>query len=174
MSGEAGTLCVMVAAGWIATHAAVHAQELPADFGWFASLAGSCWEGVFPDGRTRHRQCYATQFGRFLRGTAQLSADREGRAAITFEGDSVFAWNAERGGFEYTIWGSDGSLRGLAARYEGDELVFPVPARDDPSRIAYRSVWKRIDADRFEVRRERPVDGGWRSDLTVTYRRVQP
>ena len=44
------------------------AQELPPGFGWFRSVADSCWVGQFPDGRTEHTQCYTSQFGKFLRG----------------------------------------------------------------------------------------------------------
>lgn len=151
--------------------ALAHAQELPGGFGWFGSLAGSCWSGRFPDGKTTHRQCYSTQFGRFLRGTAALSTEKEGRPQVAFEGDSVFAWNDERKAIDYYVWGSDGSHRQLEAKYEGDELMFPVPARADPGKVAFRSAWRRIDGDTFEVRRQRPADGGWNTELTVVYRR---
>lgn len=40
-----------------------------------------------------------------------------------------------------------------------------------PARLAYRSVWRRIDAQSFEVRREVPQGDGWRTELTVRYRK---
>lgn len=112
-----------------------------APFGWFAELAGACWTGRFPDGKTVHTQCYTTQFGRFLRGTATLAVDKDGR---------------------------------LEASWLGDELAFPVPSRKDPAQITYRSVWRRLAPDAFEVRRERPAGAAWSTELTVTYRRSPP
>jgi hypothetical protein len=42
----------------------------------------------------------------------------------------------------------------------------------DPSKVAFRSVWKRLDDERFEVLREQPAGEGWNTVLTVTYKRV--
>jgi hypothetical protein len=141
-------------------------------FGWFAGMAGSCWVGTFPDGKTEHRQCYTTQFGRFLRGTAALRVRQEGELQLVFEGDSVFAWDESRRKIVYYIWGADGSHRQLEAEYLGDELAFPVPDKSDATKVAYRSVWRRIDSDTFEVRRERPSGDGWGAELKVVYRRT--
>ena len=142
-----------------------------ANFGWFAGLVGSCWSGQFPDGKTRHSQCYTSQFDRFVRGTATLSGEHDGQMTDQFFGDSVFAWDEKDQKIVYYIWGSDGSHGRYEASYAGDELVFPVRSRKDPAVIAYRSVWRRIDADTFEVRRESPDAAGWKTELTVVYRR---
>jgi hypothetical protein len=147
-------------------------QHTPRGFDWFGELSGSCWVGVFPDGATEHTQCYTSQFGAFLRGTAALAENKESKRQVLFEGDWVFAWDEASRQIVYFIWGSDGSYRQMEAQFVGEELQFPVPSRDDPSRILYRSVWRRIDADTFEVRRERPQEGGWTRELTVDYRRA--
>ena len=145
-----------------------------AQFGWFAELAGACWSGRFPDGKTVHTQCYTTQFDRFLRGTATLAVDRDGRLERQFEGDSLFAVDRNSGRIVYFIWGSDGSHGRLEASWLGDELAFPVPSRKDPAQIAYRSVWRRLAPDAFEVRRERPAGAAWSTEFTVTYRKAPP
>jgi hypothetical protein len=150
------------------------AQELPTGFGWFGAMAGSCWVGRFPDGRTEHTQCYTSQFGKFLRGTASLASVKEGARHITFHGDSVFGWDEASKRIVYYIWASDGSHRQLHASYSGDELHFPVTSRTEPSEVLYRSVWRRVDADTLEVRRERPKGDQWSTELTVTYRRASP
>jgi hypothetical protein len=147
------------------------AQGLPVGFGWFGALSGSCWLGHFPDGRTSHRQCYTTQFNRFLRGTASLLVEHGGKPTVGFSGDSVFAWDDSRNVIDYYIWGSDGTHRQLQARYEAGELHFPVPSRSDPSTVTVRSVWKRLDPSSFEVRRERLVGAEWKTELVVTYHR---
>ena len=154
--------------------ASLCAQELPAGFGWFLSVADSCWVGQFPDGRTEHTQCYTTQFGRFLRGSAALATVTDGKRSVTFEGDSVFAWDEASRRIVYYIWGSDGSHRQLHAEYAGDELHFPVPTRAEPAKISYRSAWRRIDAETIEVRRQRPAGADWTTELVVTYRKRSP
>jgi hypothetical protein len=149
-----------------------HAADALPGFGWFADMADACWVGAFPDGKTEHSQCYSTQFGKFLRGTAALHVRQESESQLVFEGDSLFAWDEGRKRIVYYIWGSDGSHRQLEAEYLGDELAFPVPDKNDATKVAYRSVWRRIDADTFEVRRERPGGDGWTSELKVVYRRA--
>ena len=157
----------------VALLATTAAPAAPLDgFGWFASLVGSCWAGSFPDGRTRHTQCYTSQYDRFLRGTAQLATEQDGATKEQFAGDSVFARDEATSRIVYYIWGSNGSHGRHEAFYEGEELVFPVQRKDDPAATAYRSVWRRIDADTFEVRREVPEGAGWKTELTVVYRRA--
>ena len=149
--------------------AKVQAQDA---FGWFGTLTDSCWAGTFPDGRTTHTQCYTRQFDRFVRGTATLAEQRDGAAHTLFEGDSVFAFDEATRRIVYYIWGSDGTHRRLEAQYIGDELAFPVESRNEPGRVAYRSVWRRLGRDAFEVRRERPDGNAWKTELTVVYRRA--
>ena len=156
----------------LALVAHAHAQAQDARFGWFGSLVGSCWVGSFPDGMTSHTHCYTVQFDKFIRGTASLAVQREGQSHRTFEGDSVFAWNESKQRIIYYIWGSDGSHRQLEAQFIGEELAFPVSSRKDPNQVAYRSVWRRLGNDAFEVRRERPSGMGWSTELTVVYRRA--
>jgi hypothetical protein len=141
-----------------------------ARFGWFADVVGSCWEGRFPDGKTLHTHCYTSQFGQFIRGTATLVGEHDGHPR-QFEGDSMFAWNDKDRRIDYYIWGSDGSHNRLEAYYNGEELVFPVASKKDRSTVVFRSVWRRIDASSFEVRREVPADGGWKTEFTVRYER---
>lgn len=141
-------------------------------FGWFADLAGACWTGEVPDGKTQHSQCYTSQFDRFLRGTAVLWTERDGVREEQFSGDSLFALDEPSGRIVYYIWGSNGSHSRHEAYYTGDELLFPVARRDDPAVTSYRSAWRRIDADTFEVRREVPDGDGWRTEFSVLYKRA--
>ena len=144
---------------------------LAAGFGWFGTLPGSCWTGLLPDGVTQHTHCYTSQFGKFVRGTARLESDREGTRFTIFEGDSVYSWESTAKRIGYVIWGTDGSLRLLHAHYEGEELMFPIPSRADPAKVAFRSAGRRIDADTIEVRREQPQGDKWTTQFKVVYRR---
>ena len=146
-----------------------HAGSL-GKFGWFADMVGSCWVGTFPDGKTRHSHCYTAQYDQFIRGTATLSVDGNDK----FFGDSVFAWDEKEQRIVYHIWGSDGSHSTQEARYIGEELAFPIHSRKEPAKVAYRSVWRRIGADSLEVRREVPDGSGWKTQMTVLYRKRAP
>lgn len=141
------SLVAAVAASLTVTQA--HARPL-GKFGWFADMVGACWVGT-----------YTAQFDQFIRGTAALAVDGMDK----FSGDSVFAWDEKEKRIVFYIWGSDGSHSTHEARYIGEELPFPI-------RSAYRSVWRRIDAESLEVRREVPDGSGWKTQLTVVYRKV--
>jgi hypothetical protein len=167
------TLITLVIAGLAASLVAAADPPL-ARFGWFAEVVGYCWTGTFPDGKTQHSHCYTSQFDQFIRGTATLSGEHDGRREAEFHGDSMFAWNEQDKRIEYYIWGSDGSHGKLDAYYAGDELVFPVQSRKDPTKLAFRSVWRRIDESSIEVRREVPDGEGWKTELTILYRRSAP
>jgi hypothetical protein len=142
-----------------------------AHFGWFADMAGACWTGRLPDGKTTDTQCYSIQYGRLLRGTIRLQKTHGGQAVSSFEGDSVYAWDAKVGKIRYSFWANDGSYGTAEAYLDGDTIVFPVSDPNDSSRVIARSVWRRIDADTFTVTRERLTDGAWQEQLKVTYSR---
>jgi hypothetical protein len=154
--------------------AAVSAAVAPAPtplaaFGWLADLAGSCWIGTDADGRTTDRQCYSTQYDRFLRGTLEIHAgSATGRSA--FEGDSVFFHDAARDRLVYSYWASTGHVGRAEAHFEGPRLLFP-PADDGGVAVATRSTWDRLDADSFRVTRERRDGEAWSPTMTVVYRR---
>lgn len=141
-------------------------------FGWFSGVVGACWQGTFPDGKTRHTHCYTVQFGQFIRGTATLSAERDGVMRDVFSGDSLFAWDDKDQKIAYYVWGSDGTHGTHEAHYEGRDLSFPVLSKKEPGKVAFRSLWRRVDGDSFEVHRQVPEGSGWTTELTVVYMRV--
>lgn len=141
----------------------------PAGFGWFGSLAGSCWVGEYQAGGG-DTQCYEWQYGRYLRGTIEIDMKSGAGAPQKLTGDSVFDWDAKSGRIRYSNWSDAGSLQHGEAYYEGDLLLFPdVKSRDEEPRT--RSSWRRIDADTFEVTRERRNGDAWTAEFSVTYRR---
>ena len=149
------------------------AGEPLSKFGWFADVVGSCWIGTFPDGTTQHSHCYSSQFDHFIRGTATLAIRENGQMVEKFHGDSLFAWDEKAQRIVYYIWSSTGSHSQHEAMYEGDDLTFPIESKEEPGRITSRSIWQRIDRNSFEVRREVPEGEGWKSTLTVLYRRAE-
>jgi hypothetical protein len=113
--------------------------------------------GHFP-GQQTGTHCYTSQFDPVHPWDRLPAGEHDGHPRH-FNGDSVFAWNDKDQRIEYYIWGSDGSRSKLHAYYSGEELVFPVDSKKDPSTVAYRSVWRRIDASSFEYAARCPRRG---------------
>jgi hypothetical protein len=141
-----------------------------AGFGWFAELAGSCWKGDHPDGKTSDTQCYLAQYERLMRGSIKATRDA---TQTVFEGDAVFAVDPGEGKrVVYTQWGYGGVYTTGEITFEGDTLVFRNRQLDG-TQSSVRSIWRRTGADGFRVTRERKDDSGWKEFLTVDYRRVR-
>lgn len=144
-----------------------------ARFSWLRELSGACWSGTYPDGSMKDTQCYETQFGRYVRGTAELVPLVDNAPRPGHKGDSVFAWDAANDRITYFFWSDAGAFGTAEALVDGDRIVFPTPARPGTSAPPSRTVWSRIDADSFRVVREKKEGEGWKPTLTVTYRRVR-
>ena len=145
--------------------------QAPADplapFGWLRQLAGSCWRGEYANTRTSDKQCYEWQYGRFLRGTIELSGVQgEGAAPFDLRGDSVWAWDVARNRVLLTTWASNGTVAAGEAVFEGDLLRVTMGS-------TMRTTWQRLDADAYLVRRERRDGDAWRELLVVRYTRVK-
>jgi hypothetical protein len=157
-----------------ATVAADPAPATPADaaFGWLGTLAGSCWRGEYATGGG-DTQCYTLQYGRYLRGTIAIESVGKDGKPFRLAGDSVFEWDAASARIRYSNWADLGNLQHGEAFYDGELLRFPdVKSRDEEPRT--RSTWRRIDADSFEVTRERREGDAWQALFSVTYRRAAP
>lgn len=144
-----------------------HAQEPATDasaYGWLRELAGACWEGQDHAGRPTDVQCYQLQYGSVLRGTIEKDM---GEGQPRFQGDSVLFWDAGQRSIEMIYWGASFHTS-VTARFEGEALVFPMDG-DGMS----RSVWHRVDADRFTVDRQmrNAGDSSWHSMGMSSYRR---
>ena len=138
-------------------------------FGWFAALAGSCWRGEYPNGGG-DTQCYEWQYDRYLRGTIEITMQGQNGAPGKLDGDSVFDWDEKTKRIRYSNWANVGRLQHGEAYYEGELLRFPdVRSRDEKPRT--RSSWRRIDADSFEVTREKRDGAAWTAEFRVIYRR---
>jgi hypothetical protein len=144
-----------------------------AGFGWFAQLAGACWKGDHPDGKTSDTQCFQLQFKRVIRGTIKVESTADGTARTVFEGDSVFAVDpAAPTKVSYTQWGSTGNYTVGEMFVEGEMLRFQTrPAEGGESRV--RFAWRKVDDNSFRVSRERRESGVWKEAFAVVYKRVR-
>jgi hypothetical protein len=154
-------------------HALAQAKAEPPDalagFGWFAELAGSCWKGDHPHGKSSDTQCYEVRYGRIIRGTIKIA--REG--APGFEGEGVFAIDITGKRVMFAQWGTGGAFGMGELTFEGEALVFRN-RNSDGTLVPVRTVWRRTGPEAFRVTREREVpDKGWSRMLEVEYRRVR-
>lgn len=141
-------------------------------FAWLQQLAGSCWTGQHPDGRTRDTQCFNVQFGRFIRGTTRLSELRAGKWEQRFEGESVLAWDNANRRISYWYWTSTGAFGPAEAYFEGPQLHFPASRKPGANAIEVRMTWSRIDASSYRVSRQKRTGGEWKEMFTVVYKRA--
>ena len=149
--------------------------QAPADplapFGWLRQLAGSCWSGEYANTNTSDKQCYEWQYGRFLRGTIELSGVEGLGAGTELRGDSVWAWDVARNRIQLATWASNGTLSTGEAVFEGDVLRVTMGRGETAPTL--RTSWQRLGADAFMVRRERREGDVWRETLVVRYARVK-
>jgi hypothetical protein len=141
---------------------------LPAGaYGWMAGLAGSCWAAAYPDG-TEDRQCYHSQYDRYLRGTIEIVSPGTDRPP--YRGDSVFFWDPDRSEIEVHFWSDAGSHGIMTGRLDGERIVFGNPPGGGGAET--RTVWTAIDAGSFRVARQRRAGDGWVDVMTLAYSRI--
>lgn len=166
-------LAAVLALACLAAPAVAQAPADPlAPFGWLRQLAGSCWRGEYANSRAGDKQCYEWQYGRFLRGTIELTGVQgDGATPLDLRGDSVWAWDVVRSRLQLTTWTSNGTLSAGEAVFEGDLLRVAMGRGE--SAPTMRTTWQRLDADAYLVRRERRDGETWREVLVVRYLRVK-
>jgi len=139
-----------------------------APFKWFRGLAGACWKGDHPDGKSSDTQCYTTQYNRFVRGTIKIAS-----GANTYEGDALFWWDAKNNKLAYTQWASNGFVHSSEAAFEGDKLVFLDRPKAGTKEVNGRAVWSRVDANTYSVTREARDGASWKPQFSVIYKRTK-
>ena len=146
--------------------------QAPADplasFGWLRQLAGSCWRVEYANSRTADKQCYEWQYGRFLRGTIEITGVQGDGTPMDLRGDSVWAWDVARNRLQLATWASNGTITTGEAVFEGD-LLRVTMGRGETTNL--RTTWQRLDNDAYLVRRERREGETWREVLVVRYAR---
>lgn len=155
-----------------------HAQDLPSKqtdlsvFGWFGELTGACWRAEFPDGQSRDRQCYTTQFGKVIRVDQVVESLKQGTVTGTLTASSIYAWDPRRGRLRHVFWADDGSLESSSGWIEGTSLILHLDHEvDTAGNVEVRTVLRRDGPDAFTASRERKQPDGWKSIFQIRYRR---
>lgn len=139
------------------------AGEALAPLAW---LAGSCWTGIFADGKTRDHVCYDWVFDRkFLRSRHRVVGD-----AQPYAGESWISYDKKSGGIHYDYFNSLGDVLRGAVVPDADGVAFPaepVTIEGQPAEI--RSAWRRKGADAYAAVTERRYGEEWRPLFTIEF-----
>jgi hypothetical protein len=124
-----------------------------------AFLAGHCWKGELPDGKSNDEHCFSWVYdGKFLRDRHVVRS--EGKAV--YEGETIYYRNAS-GEAEYFYISNHGGYMVGRMVPEGNALGFPAASLftgGKPSNV--RGRWERVGDDAYEILREYETDAGWK------------
>ncbi len=135
-----------------------------------AFLAGHCWKGTFPDGKTTDEHCFAWMYGgRMLRDTHTVRSPGkpDGVGESTYYVDSVandvaFLYVESSGGF------SRGTMESLP-----EALLFPdTQYISDGEALVYRARWTRQGDKAYEAWSEAQTQDGWTTMFKLVMKRV--
>ena len=138
----------------LVAHAAPPAHFAPQSF-----LAGHCWKGAFPDGKSTDVHCFEWVYdGQFLRDRHTVSGGN-----APYGGETIYYYDAPTKAVHYLyINTSGGHSRGVVAVDDG-VLVFPEEKYSDGNKEqTYRSQWRRDGEDAYIALTEQQTGDGWR------------
>jgi hypothetical protein len=133
-------------------------------------LAGHCWKGTFPDGKSTDEHCFAWMYGgRALRDThtVRKPGQPDGLGESTYYVDSAgnhleFLYIENSGGF------SRGTVESLPGA-----LLFPdTQYISDGEALVYRARWTRQGDTAYEAWSEAQTASGWSTMFKLVLRRV--
>lgn len=133
-------------------------------------LAGHCWKGTFPDGRSTDEHCFAWMYdGRALRDThvVRVPGRPDGLGETTYYVDSA----ANRVAFLY-LENSGGYSRGTL-EFLPESLLFPdTEYIADGEATVYRARWTPLTLDSYEAWSEARTPDGWTTMFKLVLKRT--
>jgi hypothetical protein len=122
-------------------------------------LAGHCWKGTIPGGKTTDEHCFSWIYGgKFLRDVHTLRGGSRPEA----KGESIYLWNSAAGQIEYLYIESDGGFSRGPVSTDKDALVFPDTSFVENGKTQiYRSRWQRSGEKAYDVVTEFQDKDGW-------------
>jgi hypothetical protein len=133
-------------------------------------LAGQCWTGTFPDGKSTDTHCFEVVFdGQFLRDRHTVNGAKQ-----PYAGETLYAWDPKKKQITYTYWASDGGVSTGVANAEGESTItFPEEYVSDKGTLTIHNVWTRINNDTYEVVSKKKAGAEWQEMWRMTMRRVK-
>jgi hypothetical protein len=129
-----------------------------------AFLAGSCWKGMFPDGKQVDEHCFEWVYGgQFLRDRHTLTGGK-----APYGGETIYFWDAPTKSVNSLYINMlGGNSRGTVSVADG-VLVFPEEKYSDGKQEqTFRSSWRREGEDAYIVIAESKSPDGWKEAWRV-------
>jgi hypothetical protein len=142
----------------------------PAHFEPLAFLAGHCWRGTFPDGKSRDTHCYAWALGgAHLRDTHAVCGEGD-----PYLGETFYSWDPEAETVAFRYFNSLGGVSEGHLEFGPDGIRSPEERYvDERGEQVLRSTIVPVDAAHYRARTEQRVDGRWVEAWTVEFTRVE-
>ena len=135
----------------------------------FAFLAGSCWEGPFPDGKSVDSHCFKWfQKGRYLRERHEVKGSKP-----PYGGETTYYWDHEAKTVKYIYWTNTGGYSTGSARAENGSLKFPDERYVDAKEItSIHAEIRQVDSDTYTMTSDMTGKGGKTVPMqNATYKR---
>jgi hypothetical protein len=130
-------------------------------------LAGSCWAGSFPDGKSTDEHCFEWVFdGKFIRDRHVV----RGRSQ-PYAGETIFAWDAKDRRVVFWYWNSRGGFSTGHVEYTDEGIVFPERHTTEKGVQEMKAVWKRAGPDAYRVHQAERAGNEWKTLWTMELKR---
>jgi len=134
-----------------------------------AFLAGSCWEGPFPDGKSTDVHCFKwVQGGQYLRDMHNVIGMNP-----PYYGETTYYWDFDAKVVNYIYWANNGGYSTGSSIAENGAVKYPNEryiGRD--GEFLVRAEMKQVDNDSYTMRAEmKGKDGKWADFVNSTYKR---
>jgi uncharacterized protein YndB with AHSA1/START domain len=122
-------------------------SDLSAPLAPLAFLVGHCWQAEVGQRRI-DTHCFESLYGgRFVRDWHRVGG------GATYEGETIYAWNARTRRVEYTYWASDGGVsRGSLVAHDGLlDFGEDVNRRSNGSEVRIATTWRPSGDTAYDV-----------------------
>lgn len=134
-----------------------------------AFLAGHCWKGTFPDGRTTDEHCFSWMAGgRALRDAHVVRSPGKPDSA----GESTYYVNSASNHVEFLYVESSGGFSRGTVESLPEAILFPdTQYISDGEALVYRARWTRKDETSYEAWSEAQTPKGWQTMFRLVLKR---
>jgi hypothetical protein len=148
--------------------AAPAVAETPGHLEPLGFLAGACWRGAFPDGKSQDEHCWEWAYGgRVLRDRHVVRG-----AGPDYAGETLYAWDPEKKAVVFYYFTNQGHVSSGTFEVTPEGIVFPERVRSAEGVREMKSVLTR-GQDAYRMRTLERVGGEWKEMWSTELRRVR-
>ncbi len=147
----------------------VAAEPAAPDWSAMEFVAGHCWKGPFPDGKSTDEHCFSWMFGKqFLRDVHHV---RDDAGKVVYEGETIYAWDPQRRLIGWRYFSAAGFVMDGTVTRDGANLVFPATYVTPDGVQDIRATWTPHDGGYRAVSAQKSAEG-WKEQFAVEFKRV--